>query len=165
MVVRPCTRHPWHTTTRTSPYVPYVSAVRPVWLGGSHVLEDEEATPLRQRSASRPTPTSFERISTRIRTMICRSGGFALAVTHRPTGPPPAVAPSTHELCHCSHNHLSHYVLKCMHVHLLGPSVRQHSLRTCRTPTYETYDHPYVKLDIVRVVRRTTLRCFTYGPS
>ena len=50
-------------------------------------------------------------------------------------------------------------------VHLLRPSVRQHSLRTSRTPAYETYDHPYVKLDVVRVVRRTTSRCFTYGPS
>jgi hypothetical protein len=36
---------------------------------------------------------------------------------------------------------------------------------TSRTPTYETYDHPYVKLDVVRVVWRTTSRCFAYGPS
>ena len=36
-------RHPWRLTARTSPYVPYASTVRSVWLGGSHVLENEEA--------------------------------------------------------------------------------------------------------------------------
>ena len=82
------------------------------------------------------------RISTMTRTTTCRSGGFA-----------PAVAP------------LRKFIVIIISVHLLGPSVRQHSLRTCRTPTYEMYDHPYVKLDVVRVVRRTTSRCFAYGPS
>jgi hypothetical protein len=38
-------RHPWRTTARTSPYAPYGSAIRPVRLGCSHVLDDEEATP------------------------------------------------------------------------------------------------------------------------
>ena len=113
------------------------------------------AAPTRTR---RPRPPAAQRqpadldkirISTMTRTTTCRSGGFALAVA-----PPSAmaVAPWRKFIVNVS-------------VRLLGPVVRQHSLRTSRTPTYETYDHPYVKLDVVRVVRRTTSRCFTYGPS
>ena len=96
-------------------------------------------------------PANFDelRISTMTRTMTCRSGGFALAVA-----PPPAMAVAP----------LRKFIVN-VSVRLLRPSIRQHSLRTSRTPTYETYDHPYVKLDVVRVVRRTTSRCFAYGPS
>jgi hypothetical protein len=78
-------------------------------------LEDEEAA--LQAVQRHQTDPDELRISTRIWTTTCRLGGFALAVV-----PPPAVAPlrkllrrrascmyiSTHELCHRSHNHLSH---------------------------------------------------------
>jgi hypothetical protein len=48
-------RHPWRTTARTSPYAPYGSAIRPVRLGCSHVLDDEEATPPNTHSGAAPT--------------------------------------------------------------------------------------------------------------
>ena len=108
--------------------------------------EDEEAA---SSGGAAPVDLDEIRISTMTRTTTCRSGGFALAVA-----PPPAMAVAP----------LHKFIVNAS-VRLLRPSVRQHSLRTSRTPTYETYDHPYVKLDVVRVVRRTTSRCFTYGPS
>ena len=129
------------------------------------------AAPTRTR---RPRPPAAHRqpadldelqISRRTRTTTCRSGGFALAVAPSPLAPPlapppppPPLAPSPLAVAP-----LRKFIVN-ISVRLLGPSVRQHSLRTSRTPTYETYDHPYVELDVVRVVRRTTSRCFTYGP-
>ena len=140
------TRRSTRSATRTG------SRCTPMWL----------AAPTRTRRwrppAAQRQPADLDelQISRRTRTTTCRSGGFAPPLAPSPPAPP--LAPSPLAVAP-----LRKFIVN-ISVHLLGPSVRQHSLRTSRTPTYETYDHPYVELDVVRVVRRTTSRCSTYGP-
>ena len=148
------TRRSTRSATRTG------SRCTPMWL----------AAPTRTRRwrppAAQRQPADLDelKISRRTRTTTCRSGGFAPPLAPSPPAPPlapppaPPLAPSPLAVAP-----LRKFIVN-ISVRLLGPSVRQHSLRTSRTPTYETYDHPYVELDVVRVVRRTTSRCFTYGP-
>ena len=136
-----------------------------MWTCGEQLHSDEDEATSRRRIASRwwrsaswTTPTGFRsrggprrRLADRVASRRCgwRRCGWRCGHTREP--------------CHLIHSHLSHYVLRCV----CTPTwtcVRQYSLRTCRTLTYETYDQPYAKLDVVRVVRCTTPGCLTYGP-